>query len=312
MSFSEQFKNIYCIDTKMFGFKQYCAAYLIKGKELALIDTGMASQKAALLEGIKAHGFNVSDISYIFVSHCDHFDHSGNVGAIIQENPKAKIYIHPSGIESLTHPGISSEKRKLRMPLAMAARYGESIPIPSSRIGLVRDGEIFDLGENENLQVIFTPGHQPDGIVLYEQKHKGLFINDLVGIYFADAGCSYALNPPKSDHQQAIASLKRLLELPIERLYLGHYGIILEEPKEVIYKAIKDMQRLLDIGAQCVAEGKLENIASKFWEIYMPELMKLRKGRGEILYQYATQEHLPDQIKAFTRYCQEKFKEGGR
>jgi len=132
MSFSEQFKNIYCIDTRMFGFKQYCAAYLIKGKELALIDTGMASQKAALLEGIHAHGFSVSDISYIFVSHCDHFDHSGNVGTIIRENPKAKIYIHPSGIECLTHPEISSEKRKLRMPLAMAARYGESIPTPSS------------------------------------------------------------------------------------------------------------------------------------------------------------------------------------
>jgi glyoxylase-like metal-dependent hydrolase (beta-lactamase superfamily II) len=296
----------------MFGFKHYCAAYLVKGKQLALIDTGMASQKAALLEGIQTHGFNVSDISHIFVSHCDHFDHSGNVGSIVQENPKAKVYIHPSGIESLTHPEISSEKRKLRMPFAMAARYGESIPTPPSRITLVRDGEIFDLGENEKLQVIFAPGHQPDGIVLYEHRHKGLFVNDLVGNHFADAGCGYALNPLNSDHQQAIASLKGLLELPIERLYLGHYGIILEKPKEVIYRAIQNMQLLLDNGARCVAEGKPENIAPKFWEIYTPELMKLRKGRGEILYQYATQEHLPDQIKAFTKYCQEKFKEAGR
>jgi len=85
-----------------------------------------------------------------------------------------------------------------------------------------------------------------------------------VGNYFADAGCSYALNPLNSDHQQAIASLKKLLELPVERLYLGHYGIILEKPKEVIYRAIQNMQQLLDIGAQCVAEGKPENIASKF------------------------------------------------
>jgi glyoxylase-like metal-dependent hydrolase (beta-lactamase superfamily II) len=312
MSFTEQFENIYCIDTRMFGFKQYCAAYLIKGKELALIDTGMASQKTALLEGIQAHGFNVSEISNIFVSHCDHFDHSGNVGTIIHENPSAKVYIHPSGIESLTHPEISSENRKLRMPPAMAARYGESVPTPSSRIRLVKDGEIFDLGENVKLQVIFASGHQPDGIVLYEHQHKGLFVNDLVGNYFADAGCSYALNPLNSDHQQAITSLRTLLELPLERLYLGHYGIILENPKEVIHRAIHNMQQLLDIGLQCVREGKPENIAPKFWEIYMPELIKLRKGRGETLYRYATQEHLPDQIKAFTKYCQEKFKEAGR
>ncbi len=310
MSFGEQFENIYCVDTRMFGFREYCAAYLVKGKELALIDTGMASQKNALLEGIHANGFKVSDISYIFVSHCDHFDHSGNVGTLIRENPRCKVYIHPSGLDSLTHPEVSSEKRKLRMPLAMAARYGESIPTPSSHIGVVTDGEIFDLGENVKLEVIFAPGHQPDGIVLYEHQHKGLFVNDLVGNYFADAGCSYALNPLNSDHQEAIVSLRRVLELPLERLYLGHYGIVLEKPKEVIHRAIQNMQQLLDIGLQCVSEGKPENIAAKFWEIYMPELEKLRKGRGGTLYQYATQEHLPDQIKAFTKYCQEKFKAG--
>jgi glyoxylase-like metal-dependent hydrolase (beta-lactamase superfamily II) len=312
MSFSERFENIYCIDTRMFGFPHYCAAYLLKGKEIALIDTGMASQKAALLKGLHAHGVSISDISYIFVSHSDHFDHSGNVGAIVQENSKAKVYIHPSGMVCLTHPEISRETRKLRMSLATVDRYGESIPTPTNRINLVSDGDVFDLGDNEKLQVIFTTGHQPDGYVLYEHKYKGVFINDLVGLYFADIGVRYALNPPKSDHQQAVVTLKKLLELPIERLYLGHYGIILEKPKEVISKAIQDMQQLLDIGAQCVAEGNPENIAPKFWEIYMPELEKLKKGRWKVLYQYATQEHLPYQIKYFTKYCQEKFKAAGK
>ena len=60
--------NIYVIDTKMFGFDHYCAAYLVEGKEIALIYTGLPSQHKTLRAGIKRYGFSIGDIDYIFVT----------------------------------------------------------------------------------------------------------------------------------------------------------------------------------------------------------------------------------------------------
>jgi len=41
MNFLERLDSIYLIDTKMFDLAQYMSAYLVVGKEIALIDTGL-------------------------------------------------------------------------------------------------------------------------------------------------------------------------------------------------------------------------------------------------------------------------------
>ena len=106
MQYTDRADNVYLIDAKMFGFDNYCAAYLVKGKDLALIDTGMPNQTEALYAGIKAHGFSVQDISSIIITH-GHSDHCGNVGPLLRDNPRAKVYIHPAGETRLTDQLVS-------------------------------------------------------------------------------------------------------------------------------------------------------------------------------------------------------------
>lgn len=310
MGFPDRLNNIYVIDTNMWGFDHYHSAYLVEGKEIALIDTGVSNQIESVRAAIKGHGFSVSDISYIFVTHCEHKDHSGNVAPLLRESPRANVYINPVGLEYLTNPAIDSAKRK-ELPVApeQLARYAkaETEPVPPSRIRYLKDGDVFDLGDGEKLKIIFAPGHQPSGIVILEEKNRGLFINDLVGIYLADAGAHYPLNPFRSDNLQAIESLQKLVDLPVDHLYLGHYGIC-ERPKQIMTRALNNIQRVLDIGIKCMGEGKPENIASEVFEMMMPELEKLRLARGEALYRYATKDHIPGQLKLFTKYCEERFK----
>jgi len=43
-----QVDNVYVIDTNMFGFPHYQSTYLIEGKKIALIDTGLPSQLDAV------------------------------------------------------------------------------------------------------------------------------------------------------------------------------------------------------------------------------------------------------------------------
>ncbi len=306
MNFLERVDNIYLIDTKMFGFDKYMSAYIVAGKEIALVDTGFPSQLEAVRAGINAHGFSPGDISHIFITH-SHPDHSGNVAPLLKENPKAKVYIHPLGVAQLIDPSIELAIRKKALPARMHAKIGEMAPVSPDRIQQLNDGDVFDLGDGEKLTVIYAPGHQPDGIVLYEEKNKGLFINDLVGNFLPDADAHYALNPPNSDHIQAIASLRKVIDLPLKYLYLGHYGIC-ENPKEIMLRAIDKMQQLLDIGSTYMKEGKGDKIADEVYGLILPELEKLRTTRGEELYQYAASDHIASQAKLFAQFCQERFK----
>jgi len=305
MALTERHNNVYVIDTKMFGFDNYMSAYIVAGKEIALIDTGLPTQIDAVRAGIKAHGFSVSDISYILITH-SHPDHSGNVAPLLRESPKAKVYVHPLGVEQLVDPSVELAIRKKALPPRMHAKIGELEPVPLDRIQQLNDGDVFDLGNGERLRVTFAPGHQPDGVVLFEEKNKGLFINDLVGNYLPDADAHYALNPPNSDHKQAIQSIQKVIDLPVDYLYLGHYGIC-GNPKQVMTRAIDKMQQLLDIGIKYMREGKPDKIAPEVYKIIMPELEKLRVFRGEELYQYAAKDHIASQAKLFAQYCQEKL-----
>jgi hypothetical protein len=67
------------------------------------------------------------------------------------------------------------------------------------------------------------------------------------------------------------------------------------------------IQKLLEIGIACRREGKPERIASKVYEMIMPEFEKIRLVRGEALYHYASGDHQPTQAKEFAKYFQERF-----
>jgi glyoxylase-like metal-dependent hydrolase (beta-lactamase superfamily II) len=300
-TYAERLNNIYLIDTHMFGFPKFNAAYIVKGKEVALIDTGTPPSLDIVRAAIKKHGFSVQDLSYIFVTHCEHPDHSGNVGALLRENPKLKVYINPIGKLPLTNPEIDAAKRKAILSERMAKRFGDMVPVDKSRIYDLKDGEQFDLGDGEKLKVIFAPGHQPGGMVIYEEKNKGLFINDLCGLYLSDANASWIFTPFDSDILKARESLNMLSKLPLSQLYLGHFGIC-DKPQEVIKGALHKIQSLFDLGDSCVKEGKEKEIAPRLIKILMPEVEKIRAVRDQDIYEYLSQELIPSLAANFAKY----------
>ena len=234
MEFTTRVDNVYMIDTHMMGFEHYQSAYIVKGKEVVMIDTGMPPALEIVRAGMKAHGFSVQDISKIFVDHCEHPDHAGNVGAFVKENPKIKVFINPSGLEYMTHPEIEAQNRARVMLPQMAARFGTQLPVPTSNIEMLKDGDVFDIGDGEELKIMFTPAHQPSGFVVFEKKNKGLFINDLVGNYFVDCDFDLILTPPRSDLLRAKEDLLTFQKMDLKWLFMGHFGIA--DNPAVVYK----------------------------------------------------------------------------
>jgi len=304
--FEMQSDNVYIVDTKMFGFDNYSSCYLVQGNELVLIDTGLPNQLDAVRAGIAAHGFSVRDISKIFVTHA-HEDHSGNTGPLLRGSPKAYAYINPLALEFLTTPELEDARRSQELPADMTNRFGTMEPVPRSRIRLLKDGDKFDIGNGTTLRIYFTPGHQPSGMIIFDDNHGGLFINDLVGNYFADADYLQVLAPFRFDIIESMRLLNMIMSIPISKLFLGHFGIC-HEPKKLIQRALDGMQQMMDVGAQCMAEGKPEEIEPRVLAIKKLEADKLRDIRGAEVYKHESEELIVTQSKSFAKYYLELYK----
>lgn len=113
------------------------------------------------------------------------------------------------------------------------ARYGRirvsKMPWPGKdeRFGLelepIREGDVFRT-DGATLRAIHTPGHAEDHICFYLEEERALFTGDVV------LGAGTTVIPlDGGDMGLYLASLERLLELELERIYPGH-GPFIPEP----------------------------------------------------------------------------------
>lgn len=85
---------------------------------------------------------------------------------------------------------------------------------PATRI--LEDGDVIDLGDRV-FEVIHTPGHSPGGIALWEAASGILFSGDIV--YDGEL-----IEGPSAEEQaQYLASMRRLLTLPVRVVHGGHF-----------------------------------------------------------------------------------------
>ena len=175
----------------------YTAAYWVDG---LLIDTGCAHTARQLGAALK--GWQIDTI----VNTHSHEDHIG-ANAYIQDMRRCKIQAHPAALPILENPRLQ--------PLQAYRRLYWGWPKPSRGQPI---GEQIETS-HFRLQVIQTPGHSPDHICLFEPEHGWLFSGDAyVG------GKDRALRQGYDIHG-IIASLKRLAELPVRRIFSGSGSI---------------------------------------------------------------------------------------
>ncbi|MEJ5241153.1 MAG: MBL fold metallo-hydrolase [Anaerolineales bacterium] len=135
-----------------------------------------------------------------------HEDHIGANGRLQRERSPLDIFAHPLALPVLTDP-------RKEQPLHPYRRLFWGWPEPSYGRPLA-DGEVIE-SERYRLQVIYTPGHSPDHLCLYEPDRGWLFSGDLfVG------GRERALRRGY-DIWGILASLKRIADLPLIVLFPG-------------------------------------------------------------------------------------------
>lgn len=216
--------SIAIIDTEALGNRGVVAAYLVTGKENALIDMGHRSSAEVVMRDLSSQGISVDDLDYLLPTHV-HLDHCGACGTLARKYPKASVFVHPRGQEHLSDPRRLIKSAGELFGEQLIQRYGFPDAIENSRVRAVADDDMISLGNGITLRTIWTPGHAPHHLSYLLEGLGVLFTGDAVGVHHPAFRVLMPTTPPPSFNlEEAVESLRRLSELPITRLCTPHFG----------------------------------------------------------------------------------------
>lgn len=190
--------------------------YLVGRRDPILIDTGSGVPGyLPLLEGyLGRRGWRGP--SRILLTH-RHPDHLGGVAQLRQR-----------------FPGLGAAKMRHRDP---------ALPEP---IEDLRDGQVV-AADGATLIPVYTPGHASDHLCYYLPEEQALFTGDVVL-----GGSTTVIPSGDGDLSDYLASLRRLQELPVRRIYPAHGPVIEDGPgriaEYIAHRLARERQVLAALG----------------------------------------------------------------
>ncbi len=170
--------SVYKLETDLYAIYepknfQEVISYLMIGSDRALLlDTGMG------IGDIKKVVDSLYSGELIVVNTHSHFDHIGGnhqfplVHILNQESAIGRM---KNGLpHEMVEQNIAGDSTVLPYPDGFIP---ELYHIEPCNFEPIESGHVFDLGD-KTLQVIATPGHSPDSIMLFDEKNKRIFTGD--------------------------------------------------------------------------------------------------------------------------------------
>jgi glyoxylase-like metal-dependent hydrolase (beta-lactamase superfamily II) len=208
----------------------YAAVHLIeRNGRVAVVDTGTNDSVPLVLAALQGLGLERSAVELVFITHV-HLDHAGGAGLLLRELPGARVVAHPRALPHLVDPSRLVEASRVVYGAERFAKlYGSPLPIERERVSDTRDGDRLSLGGSE-FCVLHTPGHALHHHVLHDLQARAVFTGDTFGLSYRalDTGrgpiALPTTTPTQFDPEQLIASVRRIVALGPQALYLTHYG----------------------------------------------------------------------------------------
>jgi len=216
--------DVFEIDTRMAGYSQITAGYLILADRPCLVETGTAPSAPVVRDALAALGVGPGDLATVVVTHI-HLDHAGGVGDIAGMFPAAQIVVHELGARHLADPSrlMSSARRVYGDDLDWL--FGELAPTPAERIRAVEARGSIDLGGGRSLDSHYSPGHARHHVGLIDSVSGDLYVGDAAGVFLPETGDMRPASPPPDfDLPVALESLRLFGALAPQRLLFSHFG----------------------------------------------------------------------------------------
>jgi glyoxylase-like metal-dependent hydrolase (beta-lactamase superfamily II) len=210
--------------------------YVVEGGDgHIVVDSGWDSQESlwALQEGIKAANLKLRDIKKVVITHI-HPDHYG-LSSKVRQICGAQVAIHriDAGFISLRYEDFADLLEKTEDMLGQNGVPQDELPqlkeaslwmnkyvTADSPDIMLEDGDVVS-NDSFEFEVLWTPGHSPGHICLYEKERKFIITGDHV-LYETTPHVGF--NPISGDNPLGdyISSLKRLESLRVTFALPGH------------------------------------------------------------------------------------------
>jgi glyoxylase-like metal-dependent hydrolase (beta-lactamase superfamily II) len=246
----------------------YVLPYAVhSGEDLLLVDNGWNIDVAheALEDGLNEHGLGIKDVTTQVLTHV-HPDHFGLTGRVKEESGCQVLmheresyfidsrYIHPDNL-------IESMKDFMRdhgVPMDRSANMAmgsmgmlDKVSVTPADVQL-KGGEHLKVG-NFDFEVVWTPGHAPGHICLYEPNRKVLLSGDhiLPTITPNVSMHTQSGDSPLSDYMNSLTTVENL---DVEYLLPAHEFDTKELKKRVAEIRTHHEERLEEM-LRCVGDG---------------------------------------------------------
>ncbi|MCF8033934.1 MAG: MBL fold metallo-hydrolase [Desulfarculaceae bacterium] len=163
--------------------------------------------------------------AWLLISHV-HFDHCGAAGCFQETWPGLKIAVAPKAANIIERPNAIKLISQLNHTTArLLGRLGrvELSQEPFQPFSLERvldNGDVLELAGGRRVEVLATPGHTWDSLSFYLPREKILMASEATGI---EAPGGYIVSELLVSYADYVASMRRLAELEVELLCLGHH-----------------------------------------------------------------------------------------
>jgi glyoxylase-like metal-dependent hydrolase (beta-lactamase superfamily II) len=233
------------LQVETFGRHQELNPTLIFDDETAiLIDTGTPGQLEQIRDAINEVGISFDKLKAIILTHQD-IDHIGSLPDILEESGGGiDVYAH-----ELEKPYIEGELPLMKSNPDSMAWQLQGLPTdeqqkilssldepPKAKVNkTLSDGQ--ELPYCGGILVLFTPGHTPGHISLYLKKSKVLVVGDAM---FSEEGVLQGPHPPSTpDMDTAFQSLKKYLDIDVEKVICYHGGLSSVNVKDQLQNLIR-------------------------------------------------------------------------
>jgi glyoxylase-like metal-dependent hydrolase (beta-lactamase superfamily II) len=216
--------------------------YLVRESDsFTLIDTGLAGSAPRVMEA--AHRIAAEPIERLLLTHA-HGDHIGSLDKLAAALGRADVAIGRR--EARLLPNKPAQDRSLNPSEPQCKVKGSFPGAETAPTHLLEDGELYG-----SLRALATPGHTPGHMSYFDERDGTLYAGDAlvtVGgkVHVSGFGPWYFPLPSMATWHRptALASAKRLLELPVRRYAAGH-GRLVEGGRELLDRAVRRAERKL-------------------------------------------------------------------
>lgn len=253
-------EKIYRLEARLPLVGRVVSVYLIREREGVLIDPGPASVVPFILRGMRR--LAMQKLSYVIPTHI-HLDQGGGMGKLAELFPEALVVLHPRGARHVVDPSRLIQATRAIHGDDFEVHYGPILPVPESQVKVPEDGEVITVDGRE-LQVVYTPGHAPHHVVVFDKKTHGLFCGQAAGVSspVADSFPLPSAAPPDFDLDSYLATIERVKRLKPQLLFYPHGGVG-REPEKLISMLMKNTLMFRDVTLKALREDKTPEVIAR-------------------------------------------------